>query len=125
MSCPMSQIVYISHPKPSPSPTNMALDPRQLSLTLVQNGNSCHTVAAKHTSATLLSEDFIPPSVTLSRKHSGCPTKLSPQDQRTLIQKVTSGAADTATKLKKTLDLNICVQAIRATLTKEALMFTP
>src|SRR5882757_1806360 len=66
MSCPMSQIVYISHPKPSPSPTNMALDPRQLSLTLLQNGNSCHTVAAKHTSATLLSEDFIPPSVTPS-----------------------------------------------------------
>src|SRR5882757_1771275 len=47
MSCPMSQIVYISHPKPSPSPTNMALDPWQLSLTLLQNGNSCHTVAAK------------------------------------------------------------------------------
>src|SRR5882757_9646905 len=42
-----------------------------------------------------------------------------------LIQKVTSGAADTATKLKKTLDLDLCVQVIRSTSTKEELMSTP
>src|SRR5882757_3778832 len=119
MSCPMSQIVYISHPKPSPSPTNMALDPWQLSLTLLQNGNSCHTVAAKtHLSYSTVRRLYSTISHTLPRQHGGCPPKLLPQDQRTLIQKVTSGAADTATQLKKTLNLDVCVQVIRNTLTK-------
>ena len=53
-----------------------------------------------------------------------CPTKLLPSDRRTLIQKVTSGAVDTATKLKQTLDLDVCIQVIRNTLKKKGLKST-
>src|SRR5882757_9024387 len=80
MSCPMSQIVYISHPKPSPSPTNMALDPRQLSLTPLQNGNSCHIVATKtHLSYSTVRRLYSTISHTLSRQHGGCPTSFHPK----------------------------------------------
>src|SRR5882757_3614018 len=83
-----------------------------------------HSGCQTHLSYSTVRRLYSTISHTLSRQHSGCPTKLSPQDQRTLIQKVTSGAADTTTKLKKTLDLDVCIQVIRTTLTKEALMPT-
>jgi len=84
----MSQIVYISHPKPSPPPTNMASDPRQFALTLPQNGNSCHTVAAKtHLSYSTVRRLYSTISHTLSRQHGGCPTKLSPKTERPLFRK--------------------------------------
>jgi len=45
-------------------------------------------------------------------------TKLSPQDIRTLVQKVTSGAVDTATKLMILLNWNLYVYIDMIVLTK-------
>jgi hypothetical protein len=58
---------------------------------------------------------------TLPRKYGGCPAKVTPQDRRHLARKVTSGAASTAAELKKSLDLDVCVQTIRNMLKKEGL----
>jgi len=60
-------------------------------------------------------------SPTLPRKYGGHPAKLTPQDRCLLTQKVTSGAASTATELKRSLDLGVCVQTIRNMLKKEGL----
>jgi transposase len=58
---------------------------------------------------------------TLPRKYGGHPAKVTPQDRRHLARKVTSGAASTAAELKKSLDLDVCVQTIRNMLKKEGL----
>jgi hypothetical protein len=55
------------------------------------------------------------------RKYGGRPAKVTPQDRRHLARKVTSGAASTAAELKKSLDLDVCVQTIRNMLKKEGL----
>jgi transposase len=100
----------------------MQSDSKQLVLTLLQNGNSCHKVAAQtHLSYSTVRRIYSSISDTLPRQCGGCPTKLSPQDRRVLVQKITSGAVDTATKLKNTLNLDVCVQAISNTLRKEGL----
>src|ERR1700745_2749178 len=103
----------------------MASHSNQLILTLLQNGNSCHKVAAQtHHSYSTVRRLYSTISHTLPRQHGGHPTKLSPQDRRALVRKVTSGAADTATKLKKIMDLDVCVQTIRNALKKEGLKST-
>ena len=91
-------------------------------LTLLQSGLSCHKVAAKtNVSYSTVRRLYSTISHTLPRQRGGRPAKLSPQDRRQLVRKVTCGAADTATKLKKSLDLGVCVQTIRNTLKQEGL----
>jgi hypothetical protein len=57
----------------------------------------------------------------LPRSHGGRPARLKAHDQRLLIRKLTSGAADTAPQVKKLLDLNVSTQTIRRTLKKAGL----
>ena len=100
----------------------MATVTKQNILTLLQNGYSCHKVAdITHVSYSTVRRVYSTISHTLPRKYGGCPAKLSPQDRRLLVCKITSGAADNATKLKRTLDLDVCVQTIRNTLKQEGL----
>ena len=95
---------------------------QQTVLTLLKTGYSCHQVAERtHLSYSTVRRLYSTISHTIPRKYGGCPAKLSAQDRRLLVCKVTSGAVDTATKLKKTLDLDVCVQTIRNALKKEGL----
>ena len=92
---------------------------------LLQNGNSCHKVAAKTPlSYSMVSISHSTISYNPPQKCGEHPAKLSPQGRRTLVEKVTPGGADTATKLGKTLGQDLCIQTIRCTMTKEGLKFT-
>jgi hypothetical protein len=73
----------------------------------------------KHISGTLLPENSTPPSVTPSAGGAVGINQAFAQGRMVFVQKVTPGATDTATRLMKTLDLDVCVQTIRITLKKE------
>src|ERR1700745_2749176 len=62
----MSQIVYIGHPKHHHPQQTWHLTPTNLSLLCSKMATPVTKWLPKHTTATLLSEDFIPPSVTPS-----------------------------------------------------------
>ena len=59
---------------------------------------------------------------TLPRQCGGHPARLSAQGQKPLVHKIRSGAAHTATELKRTLDMGVCVHTIRDTLKQEGLV---
>jgi transposase len=90
--------------------------------TLLKNGQSCQQVAAQmHVSFSTVQRLYTTIKHTLPRKYGGHPAKVTPQDRHHLARKVTSGAASTAAELKKSLDLDVCVQTIRNMLKKEGL----
>ena len=91
-------------------------------LSLLQSGKSCHQVASQlHVSYSTVRRLYSKHRSTLPRQHGGCPTKLTPQDRHLLTRKVTSGAADNASQLKRLLDLNVTTQTIRNMLKREGL----
>jgi len=103
--------------------TNMSTVSNQTILTLLQNGYSQHKVAAQtHVSHSTVRRYYSIISYTLPRQCGGHPARLAAQGQKPLVHKVTSGAAHTATELKETLDMGVCIHTIRDTLKQERLV---
>jgi transposase len=94
----------------------------QLIVTLLQNGKSCHQVAAQlYVSYSMVQRVYTSIKDSLPQHLGGCPRKLTTCDQRLLARKVTSGVADTAPQLKKLLDLDVSTQTVRNALKKAGL----
>jgi len=103
-------------PEPSPPPTHMLSNSNQFCLLMLQNGNSCHKMAAQ----THVNNSTV-------RRVNSTITHHPPQVMLwvpNLVQKVTSGAADTATKLMRLLNWNLYSYTAKAVLTKEGLKST-
>jgi len=101
-------------------PTNMSTVSNQTILPWLQNGYSWYKVAAQtHVSHSTVRRHYSIISYTLPRQCGGCPARLSAQGQKHLVHKVTSGAAHTATELKETLDMGVCIHTIKDTLKQE------
>jgi len=73
----------------------------------------------KHMSATLQLGDTTLSSVTPS---PGSVVGTQPGYLKPLVHKITSGAAHTATELKETLEMGVCIHTIRDTLKQERLV---
>jgi transposase len=100
----------------------MSPNTRQLIVTLLQNGKSCHQVAAQlYVSYSMVQRVYTSIKDSLPQHLGGCPRKLTTCDQRLLARKVTSGVADTAPQLKKLLDLDVSTQTVRNALKKAGL----
>ena len=100
----------------------MTPDPKQLIITLLQNGQSCRQVADKvNVGCSTVHRIMRSIGPSLPKSLGGHPATLTPYDQQLLTRKVTSGAADTAPQLKKLLDLDVSTQTIRNTLKKSGL----
>ena len=111
------------HHPPPPPPTNMSTVSNQTILTLLQNSYSWHKVAAQtHVSHSTVRRHYSAISYTLPRQCGEHPARHSAQGQKPLVHKITSGAAHTATELKRTLDMGVCVHTIRDTLKQEGLV---
>ena len=105
----VSNRVYRPH-EPSPPPTHMPSNSNQFCLLMLQNGNCCHKVAAQ----THVNNSTV-------RRVNSTITHHPPQVMLwvpNLVQKVTSGAADTATKLMRLLNWNLYVYTAKTVLTK-------
>ena len=120
----MSQIVYIGHPKHYHPQQMWHLTPANLSLL-------CSKMAIPVTSGHPNTSQLLYCQNTLFHHQSHPPqaawwasNQAFVPSQRDLVQRVTSGAADTATQLKKLLNLDICIQTIRTTLKREGLKST-
>ena len=109
----MSKIVYIGHPKHHHPQQTWHLTPANLSLfcskmaTPVTGGhpNTCQLL---YYQKTLFHHQSHPPQAAWwASSQAFTPT------QKDLVQKVTSGAVDTATKLKKLPNLDMYIQTIR------------
>ena len=92
----------------------MTPEAKQLIITLLHNGQSCQQVAdTVYVSPTTVHRIISSLGPSLPRSHGGCPARLKAHDQQLLIQKLTSGAADTAPQVKKLMDLDVSTQTIR------------
>ena len=106
----------------STPPVNMSSTTWQLIITLLQNGKSCHQVAAQlDVSYSMVQKLYSSIKDSLPKCSGGCPRSLTATSQRLLARKVTSGAADNAPQLKRLLHLNVTPQTIRNALRRAGL----
>ena len=117
----MSQIVYIGHTKHHHPQQMWHLTPANLSLfcskmaTPVTGGHP-NTSQLLYYQKTLFHHQSHPPQAAWWAS-----SQAFAPSQKDLVQKVTSGAMGTATKLKKLLNLDVCIENIRITLKREGL----
>jgi len=123
ISCKYVSITYIGPTSIITPPINMSTVSNQTILTLLQNGYSWHKVAAQiHVSHSTVRRHYSVISYTLPRQCGGHPARHSAQGQKPLVHKIRSGAAHTATELKETLDMGVCVHTIKDPLKQEGLL---
>ena len=81
--------------------------------TLLQNVKSCHQVAAQmHVSYSTVQRCYSSVKDSLPKHPGGHPRQLIANDQCLLAQRVTSGAADTASQLMRLSGLNVILQTV-------------
>ena len=123
ISCKYVLITSIAPTSIITPPINMSTVSNQTILTLLQNGYSWHKGTAQtHVSHSTVRRHYSIISYTLPRQCVGHPARHSAQGQKPLVHKITSGAAHTATELKETLDMSVCVHTIKDTLKQEGLV---
>ena len=114
---------YIYYPWASSTPpVNLSSSTQQLITSLLQNGKSCHQVAAQlHVSHYMVQKIYSSVKDALPKHPGGRPRSLTATGHRLLAWKATSGAADNAPQLKRLLHLNVTPQTVRNALRRAGL----